>query len=306
MYRNKSKKNIGGIMSSFYTHLRDNFIFTIIAFVAFNQVPTLVRAQEYNYAPIEFLSPVKATRGTINPISENGYYLTDEDTCHLLTVEMGWTPEGCSGVDKYLFSVNPEIDSIIFKKPNSEGYVKFDDWDKENRDDEIDEIWKLLIESLEGQSERLGEEIKAERWHVYPTLDKDAGVMFYATLINWKGTPTLNITATKFDRKGYASYTIIPVDSSISTDQTVELVHDTLPLYSTQEGQKYTEFVMGDKVAAVGVVGVLATLIGVKYGKGAAAGLLAIILMIAKKAWFLLLIPFVYLKKFFKGKKEND
>ncbi len=292
-------------MTIFYTHLRHNFIFLIIAYITFNQTPTIVRAQEYEYAPVDFVESIKVTRGTLSPLSTEGFYLNDKDACHLLTTDMGWEKEECPYVDKYVFRVIPAVDSIIFRIPNSEGYVEFEDWENKDRDDEINEIWELLEESLEAQSKKLGISIKAERWHVYPTLDKEKGVMYYATLLNWGGDPILNIDVTKFDRKGYVNFTVIP-DETISTEETKALVLDLLPLYAVEKENKYTAFITGDKVAAAGVVGVLATLVGVKYGKGAAAGLIAILLLIAKKAWFLLLIPFIFLKKFFKGKNDND
>ena len=56
----------------------------------------------------------------------------------------------------------------------------------------------------------------------------------------------------------------------------------------------------------MGAVGVLAALVGVKYGKAAATGLIAVALLFLKKAWFLLLIPLVFLKKLFSGKKKAE
>ena len=50
-------------------------------------------------------------------------------------------------------------------------------------------------------------------------------------------------------------------------------------------------------------LGVLAALVGVKYGKAAATGFVAILLLFLKKAWFVLLLPLVFLIKLFTGKK---
>jgi uncharacterized membrane-anchored protein len=199
--------------------------------------------------------------------------------------------------------VTPSVDSVIVNKPNTDGYVKFDDWDKGNRDDEIEVIWDSMVLGLEAQSEKLGTLITAERWHIYPTLDKERKVLYYATLINWDGSPTININASVFDRRGYVEFQIVPIMSDITAETTKKIVEEVLNIYKAEEGQKYTQFITGDKIAAAGVVGVLATLVGVKYGKGAAAGLIAIILVFAKKAWFLLLLPFIYLKKFFNRKE---
>lgn len=72
--------------------------------------------------------------------------------------------------------------------------------------------------------------------------------------------------------------------------------------YKTNASQGYAEFVTGDKVAAVGAVGVLATLVGVKYSKGIAAWLFVVGLAFAKKAWFLILLPLFWLKNLFRKK----
>lgn len=67
-----------------------------------------------------------------------------------------------------------------------------------------------------------------------------------------------------------------------------------------------SEFRDGDKVAAVGALGVLATLLGVKYGKGALAAIMAIGLVVVKKAWFLIFIPFLFIRRLFSRKSAEE
>ena len=71
--------------------------------------------------------------------------------------------------------------------PNNEGYVRFDDWDTGERDDAIKSIERQLKASVKAQGERLGEKITFDGWRVYPTLNKEKGILYYATDLDWAG-----------------------------------------------------------------------------------------------------------------------
>ena len=55
--------------------------------------------------------------------------------------------------------------------------------------------------------------------------------------------------------------------------------------------KQYSKFTTGDKVAAAGIGGLLAASLGIKAFK---AGGIAALLLILKKAWFVLFIPFIF------------
>ena len=55
--------------------------------------------------------------------------------------------------------------------------------------------------------------------------------------------------------------------------------------------KSYEKFTTGDKVAAAGIGGLLAASLGIKALKG---GFLVALLLIAKKLWFIVLIPFIF------------
>ena len=80
------------------------------------------------------------------------------------------------------------------------------------------------------------------------------------------------------------------------------MVDRLLASYQPANNESYFDTQAGDKIAAVGAVGVLASLLGVKYGKTAAVGFLALAAILLKKAWFLLLLPFYFLKNMFSKK----
>ena len=285
-------------------HFRDNVVFVLVATAAFLSEPTIANAQTDPYSPRNFTEPLSLYRGKISPVSPDAVYLDEKDRCNLLINEWGW--QSCDDVEAMIFGLAPGIDTIMVETPNSDGFVKFDDWEDADRQDEIDAIWNDYVEGSKAQGERLGQSIVPVKWYVYPTLNKDKSYLYYAILLNWDGELIINTKASLFDREGYVPVHIVPENSELSEAELQQLVEISLVAYEAKTKQAYFDFEDGDKVAAVGALGVLAALVGVKYGKAAATGFVAVLLLLLKKAWFVLLIPLVFLKKFFTGKKEAE
>lgn len=285
-------------------HFKDNVVFILVATAAFLSEPTIANAQTDPYSPVNFTEPLSLYRGKISPISPDSLYLDKEDRCNLLMNEWGW--ETCEGVEAMILGLAPGIDTVMIEAPDTEGYVKLDDWDGADRQAEVDAIWNDFVEGSREQGKALGQRIEPVRWYVQPTLNKEKSYLYYAILIDWEGEMIINAKASLFDRQGYIPFRIIPESSDLSEAELQRLVEVSLNAYQPETKQAYFDFQDGDKVAAVGAIGVLATLVGVKYGKAAATGFVAILLLLLKKAWFVLLIPLVFLKKLFTGKKEAE
>ncbi len=283
--------------------LRENLVFVAVSLVAFTAMPALAPAQT-TYDPVNFTEPLKLSRGSLTPLSPEGIYLTHEESCEFVVTEFGWVESQCAGLENLVFGSPSDLDTLIVEKPNSEGYVEFDDWEDGAPREAIDEIWESYVEGTKAQSERLGVDIAAKGWKVYPTLDQQRAFMFYAIELDWGGDAITNITATLFDRKGYITFKLVPVSEDLDESQMEGLVRQVLESYRPAPDQAYANYTTGDKVAAAGAVGVLATLMGVKYGKGFFAAALAFVLAFAKKAWFLLIAIPLALVKFFRRKKD--
>jgi uncharacterized membrane-anchored protein len=277
----------------------ENIVYVVVALAAFLAEPTIVRAQgDYNW--VNFTKPLALSRGSLTASSPGALYLNHEDTCNLLVEEWAWDREhDCPSIESLVVGTPDGVDSFIVAKPNNDGFVVFDDWDADT-DEEIDAIWDSYVEGMADQSKQLGIEIKPIDWYVYPTLNKDRALMYYAILSEWNGEPTINIHATLFDRKGYLVFQIVTISSDPGATALENMMLATLDSYQSTHSENYFDFSEGDKVAAVGAMGVLATLMGVKYGKGFFAAALAFGLLFLKKAWFLLLLPLVFLKRLFK------
>ena len=78
----------------------------------------------------------------------------------------------------------------------------------------------------------------------------------------------------------------------------------TLELSGIQAG--YGDFQKGDQIAAYGGLGVLAAVLGVKFGKVATIGLPAGLALLLKKGAFLIIVPLLALGGFIKRLFRRD
>jgi uncharacterized membrane-anchored protein len=183
------------------------------------------------------------------------------------------------------------IDSIYYSAPEDIGHVNMDDW-TEDVASQIDDIWDSYVEGSKAQSERIGFDVVPLKWVLYPSLNKAAKVMTYGILLDFGGSEVINLVSVKFTRKGYVVMEIVTDEQMLSA---ANVNYDDISVYASNtynpaSGWRYADFKEGDKVAAIGAVGVLASVIGVKYSKSWLAGIGALIAVFAKKLWVLLLV----------------
>ena len=286
--------------------VRENLIFIMVAHACFLAQPAIVHAEDTDYHPQNFTQPLSAARGTITPAGGGAIYLKPEDRCDLVVKEFGWDRDQCGTIDQLIFGFTPEIDNLTVEKPVSDGYVSLADWDSADRNEEISSLEESFKESVKAQSGRLGQDIRFDGWLVYPQIDKGKNILYYANILNWAGDRTINISVSIFDRQGYVPIKIVPVNGNVTSDAVQKIVEASADAYKPKAGSSYFEFSSGDKVAGYGALGVLATMLGVKYGKAAGAGLIALALLVLKKGAFILLLPLVWLRRLFNRKKAGS
>lgn len=183
------------------------------------------------------------------------------------------------------------VASIYYAPPQEIGHVDMEAWTGDVAS-QIDEIWQSYVEGSREQSERLGYEVTPVKWVLYPTLDKRAKVMTYGILLNFGGEQVINLQSIKFTRKGYVEMTVVTYEDMLTASPGgfTEVASYAADTYKPGSGFRYADFQDGDKMAAIGALGVLATVMGVNYSnKGPLAALGTAILVFAKKLWFLLL-----------------
>ena len=260
------------------------------------------------YDTSAFDNKVQLTSGSLYPNYTEALQLGDKGACKLVKESWGWSDANCDGMDKLLLFTAPNIDTLVVEIPRNIGYVEYDDWYKENKDEDIAEIVKELKILYKEQSKRINREFKWIKWIVYPTLVKDKNYMYYAFLISDEGVKTPVIESMIYDRKGYIKFQIAPMNLTDSSPEAEfrETVESALDLYTPDMGQRYADYSLGDKVYQYGVIGSLAALAGVSWkgkGKAVAVGIFGMILVFAKKLWWMIFLPFILLfKKLFRKK----
>ena len=285
--------------------LKENLLFLMIAHAAFLSAPAIVHAENENYHPSNFTRPLSVSRGTVTPLGQDGIYLNDKETCDLFVNKMGWARESCADIDQTIFGLTPDIDTMTISHPVTEGYVKLDDWNSSDISSEIASITTSYKTSLAAQSARLHKTIRFEGWLSYPKVDQARKILYYANILDWDGHKSINISLSAFDRHGYVPFILVTTDANIDEAGVKRVVDQVMSSYKPTLGNSYSEWSPSDKVASYGALGVFAGMLGVKYGKVATAGLFAAALLILKKAWFLLLVPFIGLKRLFSRKPKT-
>lgn len=179
------------------------------------------------------------------------------------------------------------------------GYVKLDEWKDVNPDkflkDKKEMVKEQNKEIIASGSQNI---ITDTKWLTEPTLDKNTKTVYYAIKYTFKeGGPSINATTLILGRHGYTDATLVmdPIKFAISGKQILSYVRSSYKFTPQKEYSKYTK---GDKIAAVGIGGLLAASLGIKVFK---AGGLAALLIFAKKFAFILLIPLIALFTWMKN-----
>lgn len=275
---------------------------TVVAFLPYVGQPTILHATTGNETTHFFTAPETLSRGSIHPMSQEAQVIAKADYCEWVVKDWGW--EDCNGIDKFIVSAMPGVDILLIETPNTDGYISLSDWKEESKT-AINSITESLISGTKIQSQKSGSPIEFIGWRAYPDLIQEKKVLYYATELEWSGERVINIKASIFDRKGYITARIVPTNSTINSSEIKEIVIRIADKYYPKQEESYHSFINGDKVASYGAVGVLATMVGVKYSKGILSTILAFALVFLKKAGFILLLPLVMIKKIFQRKKTQ-
>lgn len=248
--------------------LLEKIVIALVSSAVFITEPTLAYAQVKDYNHTNFTNSLSLSHGRISPQNQGAIYYDENESCRIVVQEWGWENSSCDHVEAILVAHVPGIDSVIVEKPKTGGFVKFDDWENEDRDQLIAQIWDQLQSALKEQGDRIGIKISVEKWHVYPTLNKAKSYLYYSYLTDWGDNERMLIVkATLFDRRGYIAFLMAPTQVDVTATELASVIEATLASYTPDPGENYTEFSSGDKVASMGVIGVLAGLFGLKYGK---------------------------------------
>ena len=230
--------------------------------------------------------------------TENDFLVVGKDAAEYMFIMQGhrnYSPDAA-----ILRVQGPEADSQVIYTINKVGYLTKDDW-TENIDK--DEMLKEIQDGTAEANKQRGEDypdLYVDGWAQDPHLDNIKNTVYWAISgHDAQNNRFINAKALKLGREGYTEILWIGSPEQFTSSETV--LEPVLANYSYNEGFKYADYIPGtDTVAAAGVGALVYKL---ATGKAVAkAGAIAMAVIFAKKLWFLIFLPFIYLWRWLKAK----
>ena len=170
-------------------------------------------------------------------------------------------------------------DSDVYYEWRDEGYVSDSDWS----DVDGDELLKQYRDTTEASNEeRVANGFKPMHvtgWLEPPHYDAATKTVTYALELADDGSSWANAVALRLGRAGYTELTWVgPIEQFTSASGRPELLNQALASHTFDDGYRYADFKEGDKVAAYGIAGLVATALGVKFSKGIIAAVIAFVI----------------------------
>jgi uncharacterized membrane-anchored protein len=190
-------------------------------------------------------------------------------------------------------------DAIIYVDYLAEGFVTDDDWSDVDPDALLEDI-SAANEAANGERARNGfAPMHTIGWLIPPTYDPDKNMARWAIELEEDGERFANIQVIKLGRRGYHQITWAgPLHGAEGTPRFLQAMIDS---HSYDDGFRYADYIEGDQLAGFGIGAlVAASAVGSKPGKGVIAAIVGGAILIAKKAWFVVLGGLAALGALFK------
>ena len=132
-----------------------------------------------------------------------------------------------------------------------------------------------------------------------PYLDGTYNSVYYAFNVTWSdNSSTVEGTAIILGKEGYTTASYVGGNGGYQEQMLLNLSK----IHKFNTTKEYKDWKSGDKVAAAGIGALLATTLGVKALK---PGIIAAGLLLFKKFWFIIVLPFIWLGKLFTGSDKK-
>ena len=277
-----------------------NFIFLVFAFKALAIDLKIPKTDEewnkamdsLNWKEGPSLVNYNEANSKIN-ISSNFSILEKEDAHQILYWLNG---TNFDHVDVY--AINKSNEQYMFFYTDS-GYVKTDDWTDVDPDQFIKEIRENYKTSNDTRKKNGQPTILNVSWKKKPYLDGVYNSVYYALNVDWSDNKSsAEGTAIILGKEGYTTASYVAGDNGYQEQMLLNLSK----IHKFNATKEYKDWKSGDKVAAVGIGALLATTLGVKALK---PGIIAAGLLLLKKFWFIIFLPFIWLGNLFKGSSKE-
>ena len=180
------------------------------------------------------------------------------------------------------------------------GYVKTDDWTDVDPDKFIKEIKENYKASNETRKKNGQPTVLNVSWKKKPYLDGVYNSVYYALNVQWSdNTSSTEGTAIILGREGYTTANYVAGNNGYQEQMLLNLSK----IHKFNATKEYKDWKSGDKIAAAGIGALLASTLGIKAMK---PGIIAAALLLLKKFWFIIFLPFIWLGKLFTGSSKKN
>ena len=235
-------------------------------------------------------------------VGEGYYYLGPKDARFVLTEIWGNPPDDSTLGLLLPADITPLHDDgwAVEISYDEIGHVSHEDAEGYDYDALLDTMRDDNKSANEWRTQYGYPELELMGWAEPPHYDKEGRKLFWAKDIRFKGSKehTLNFNIRILGRKGVLVEKVIAGMNEL--DRVNRDLPDILAMTNFTDGNRYDDFKPSmDKVAAIGIGGLIAGKVVAK------TGLIVFLLVLLKKAWIVLLLPFLWLKNKFGGRKSS-
>ncbi|MDC0032283.1 DUF2167 domain-containing protein [Pelagibacteraceae bacterium] len=234
-------------------------------------------------------------------IHENEIYLTNRNLINQWLYYENGIDFG-NQIEIYILNLD-NFSARTYGNFSKDGYIKIDDWNEIDHTKFIKEKKDLYMSSNDLREQSGADTITDVVWIYKPKLYRDKNIVEYSFKVTWRSKDgemynSTDSTVLHLGRYGYSSCTFVVDHRDYQLAKyTFEKIKDD---YVFNDTHQYSDFKQGDKVAAYGIGALLAASMGIKGI--AKAGFMATLMLFAKKAWFILLLPFIFIGRLFNRK----
>lgn len=199
----------------------------------------------------------------------------------------------------------------VYYEWRDEGYVSDSDWSDVDADALLTQYKDSTKEANEERVANGFEPMEVVGWLQPPAYDETTRTVSYAIELKDTGSHWANVVALRLGRAGYAELTWVGSIGLVETSGgQPALLQTALANHEFDEGHRYADYKEGDKVAAYGVAGLVATALGLKFGKGLIAALIAFLVAGKKIVIPAVLIGggaiFAFVRKMLRGDRSES
>lgn len=263
-----------------------------------------VQAQDAEQAPVEFdwqRGPGTGAIGTRAAIELPGDYVFLDAAETRRYVE--WTENVPAG-EEYLFGPTSDKWEAYFSF-SEEGYVE--DSEALDPDELLASLRESQIASNEDRRRRGWSELRIEGWHVPPRYNATTKTLEWATRLSSSDSDdvTVNYNTRVLGRKGTMSVQVIARPENFEAG--LAEFQSSMAGFSYNPGERYADYVPGDRVAEYGLA---ALITGGAVAVAGKKGFFGVIAAFFAATWKLLLAGLVglgvWLKSLLKPKKDRE